>query len=148
LFQDIYSFKKERGDNGALNNIITVIQKDPTTQHLDLQERLDHAGKLFLAALDRFNICRDALPSFGDEKTNRQVSAFADGLMDWNLGNIEWSMVNKRYKVFVDDNDRRENILRLEDRWSMSVTFRLLLLFIGILLTCVSFMILQSEPRV
>jgi hypothetical protein len=48
----------------------------------------------------------------------------------------------------VDDNDRRENILRLEDRWSMSVTFRLLLLFIGILLTCVSFMILQSEPRV
>ncbi|KAG2128092.1 isoprenoid synthase domain-containing protein [Suillus cothurnatus] len=128
----IYSFKKERDDNGALNNIITVMQMDPATQHLDLQERFDHAGKLFHVALDRFNICRDALPSFGDEETNRQVAVFADGLMDWIVGSIEWSEVTKRYKVFVDDNDRRENILRLEDRWSMSVIFQLLLLFIGI----------------
>lgn len=82
LFQDIYSFKKERGDNGALNNIITVIHKDPTTQYLDLQERFNHAGKLFHVALDRFSTCRDALPSFDDEETNRQVAAFSDGLMD------------------------------------------------------------------
>jgi hypothetical protein len=145
LFQGIYSFKKERDDNGALNNIITVMQMDPATQHLDLQERFDHAGKLFHVALDRFNICRDALPSFGDEETNRQVAVFADGLMDWIVGSIEWSEVTKRYKVFVDDNDRRENILRLEDRWSMSVIFQLLLLFIGILLTCISFVIMQCS---
>ncbi|KAG1750714.1 isoprenoid synthase domain-containing protein [Suillus lakei] len=145
IANDIYSFKKERDDNGALNNIITVFQKDPTTQHLDLQERFDHAGKLFQAALNRFNTCRDALPSFGDEERNRQVAAFADGLMDWILGSIEWSMVNQRYKVFVNDDDRRENVLRLDDRWSMSAMFQLrVLLFMGILLTCISFVIMET----
>ncbi|KAG1842003.1 isoprenoid synthase domain-containing protein [Suillus subalutaceus] len=89
IANDIYSFKKERGDNGALNNIIVAIQKDPTTQHLDLQKRFDHAGKLFHAALNRFNTCRDALPSFDDEEINRQVAAFVDGLIDWILGKVE-----------------------------------------------------------
>ncbi|KAG1754774.1 isoprenoid synthase domain-containing protein [Suillus paluster] len=138
LANDIYSFKKERGDNGALNNIITVIQKDPTTQHLDLQDRFDHAGKLFQVALDRFNACRDALPSFGDEGGDKQVAAFADGLVDWIRGSIEWSMVNHRYRVFVNDDDRRENILRLDDRWSMSAVFQLLLLFTSIVVACIS----------
>lgn len=128
-FQDIYSFKKELGDNGALNNIITVIEKDPTTQHLDLQGRLHHAGRIFQAALDRFSACRDGLPSFGDGETDRQVAAFADGLVDWVLGSIEWSMVNQRYHVFVNDDDRRKNIIRLDDSWFMSARFRLLLLF-------------------
>ncbi|OAX32838.1 terpenoid synthase [Rhizopogon vinicolor AM-OR11-026] len=142
LANDIYSFKKELGDNGALNNIITVIQKDPNTQHLDLQERIDHAGKLFQAAMDRFNACRDALPSFGDEETDRQVAAFADGLVDWVLGSIEWSIANHRYRVFVDDDDRKNNILRLDDRWFMSGKFKLLLLLISIVFTMILFLIL------
>jgi len=114
-----------------LNNIITVIQNDPTTQHLDLQEAIYHAGSLFQAALNRFNTCRDSLPGFDDE-TDRQVAAFADGLVDFMSGNIEWSLVNQRYKVFANDDDRRNNILRLDGRWSKFVSrmfeFRILLL--------------------
>lgn len=132
MLQDIYSFKKELAANGAPNNIITVIQKDPTTQHLDLQGRFDHAGTLFQAALDRFNTCRVALPSFDDEETDRQVAVFADGLVDWVSGNIEWSIVIDRYKVFMNDDDRRNHILRLDDRLFMSGRLKLLLLFISI----------------
>jgi len=141
IANDIYSFKKELGDNGALNNIITVIEKDPTTQHLDLQGRLHHAGRIFQAALDRFSACRDGLPSFGDGETDRQVAAFADGLVDWVLGSIEWSMVNQRYYVFLNDDDRRKNIIRLDDPWFMSARFRLLLLFsTGIVISYVLFL--------
>jgi len=143
LLQDIYSFKKELADIGALNNIITVIQKDPTTQHLDLQGRFDHAGNLFKAALDRFNACRDALPGFGDDETDRQVASFADGLVDWVLGNIEWSIVNHRYNVFGNDDDRRNHVLRLDDRWLMSGRFTLLLLLIlSIAITYISFLMM------
>lgn len=107
--------KKEFDDDGAINNIITVIQKDPTTQHLDFQGRIDHAGELFQVALDRFNACRCTLPGFGNEETDRQVAAFADGLVDWVSGNIEWSIINHRYNVFMNEDDRRDNILRLKD---------------------------------
>jgi len=117
---------------------MTVIQKDPITRHLDLQDRFHHAGRLFQAALDRFNVCKNALPSFGDEETDRQVAAFADGLVDWVLGSIEWSIVNHRYNVFVSDDDRTRHILRLDDRWFMSKRFRLLFFFVSsVLVTCI-----------
>ncbi|KAF9246417.1 isoprenoid synthase domain-containing protein [Melanogaster broomeanus] len=112
IANDIYSFKKELGDNGALNNILTVIQKDPVTAHLDLQERMDYCGQLFKAALDRFQACRSHLPSFGDADLDRQVSAYTDGVVDWVTGNIQWSIVVRRYRVFVNEADKENNILR------------------------------------
>ncbi|KAG6334768.1 hypothetical protein ID866_4320 [Astraeus odoratus] len=115
IANDIYSFKKEQGDNGALNNIITVIQKDPDTCHLDLQGSIDYAGDLFKEVLDRFHSCRQRLPSV-DNDMDRYLSAYADGLIDWMIGNIEWSMVNRRYKAFCNDSDRRINVVRLDSR--------------------------------
>jgi hypothetical protein len=113
IVNDVYSFKKEYGDNGALNNLLTVMQKDPMTGHLDLQERLDHTEKLFTVALDRFHTCRKKLPSFNRD-LDQHVAAYADGLIDWVTGNIEWSAVNHRYKTFLDDRDRMNNTMRLE----------------------------------
>lgn len=133
IANDIYSFKKEQGDNGALNNIITVIQKDPDTRHLDLQGRIDYAGHLFKVALDNFESCRRRLPSI-DSDMDKYLSAYADGLTDWAIGNIEWSLVNCRYKVFCNDSDRRSNVVRLKQRYipplSPLLCFILLVVFI------------------
>lgn len=89
------------------------MQKDLMTGHLDLQERLDHTEKLFTVALDRFHACRKKLPSFNRD-LDHHVAAYADGLIDWVTGNIEWSAVNHRYKTFLDDRDRKNNTMRLE----------------------------------
>ncbi|KAI6131966.1 isoprenoid synthase domain-containing protein [Pisolithus croceorrhizus] len=118
IANDIYSFKKEQGDNGALNNIITVILKDPDTSHLDLQGSINYAGELFKAALDEFTAYRSKIPPF-DSDMNKYLSDYADGLIDWVIGNIEWSIVNNRYKVFCSDSDRRSNIMRLGNRYNL-----------------------------
>lgn len=89
------------------------MQKDPVTDHMDLQERLDHTKKLFVAALDRFHVCRENLPSI-NEDMDQQVSAYADGLIDWVVGNIQWSSVNHRYNTFLNDRDRKSNIMKLD----------------------------------
>ncbi|KAG2156379.1 isoprenoid synthase domain-containing protein [Suillus clintonianus] len=141
ISNDLHSFKKELSEDGALNNIITIMNTDPTTRHLDLQERFDHAGKLFQGALDRFKACRDELPGFDDKEIDNQVAAYADGLVDWVVGGMEWSSITPRYRVFANDADRRNNILRLDDRWFMSVTFQFLLI-IGIVVACITFVTL------
>ncbi|EGO21839.1 putative terpene cyclase [Serpula lacrymans var. lacrymans S7.9] len=112
IANDIYSYKKEVGDNGALNNIITVIVKDPETKHLDAQGSIDHAGKIFQSAVARFHKYRSMLPSFGEEM-DRQVQDYVDGLIDWSVGNIEWSMVNHRYNTFDDEQSRRSGVMRM-----------------------------------
>ncbi|KAG9318589.1 isoprenoid synthase domain-containing protein [Chiua virens] len=113
IVNDVYSFKKERGDNGGLNNLLIVMQKDPVTDHLDLQQRLDFTEKLFKAALDRFYACKKTLPSYNRD-LDQHLAAYADGLIDWIAGNIQWSAVNHRYNTFVDDQDRKNHIMRLE----------------------------------
>jgi hypothetical protein len=97
---------------------------------------------LFRAAMDRFNTCRETLPCFGDEETDRQVAAFADGLVDWILGSIEWSIANRRYHVFSNDDDRKNHILRLDDRWFMSGKFKLILILITVVMVYISFLIM------
>jgi len=133
FIQDVYSFKKEYGDNGALNNLLTVLEKDPMTSHLDLQGRLDHAEKLFAAALDRFHACRKNMPSF-DQDMDQQVAAYADGLIDWAIGNIEWSCVNHRYNTFLDDKDRKNGIMRVELNSLRRKLQRFLLIFCVVLI--------------
>ncbi|KAG6376252.1 isoprenoid synthase domain-containing protein [Boletus reticuloceps] len=113
IVNDVYSFKKEYGDNGALNNLLTVMEKDLMASHMDLQTRLDHTEKLFTAALDRFHACRKELPSFNAD-LDRHVAAYADGLIDWIAGNIEWSSLNHRYKTFLNGEDRKNCIMKIE----------------------------------
>lgn len=105
------------------------MQKDLMTGHLDLQERLDHTKKLFTAALDRFHTYREKLPSFNRD-LDQQVAAYADGLIDWVAGNIEWSAVNHRYKTFLDDEDRKTNTMRLELNSLRRKLQRFLLMFL------------------
>ncbi|KAH0825959.1 isoprenoid synthase domain-containing protein [Lanmaoa asiatica] len=112
IVNDIHSFKKEYDADGAFSNLLTVIQKDPETAHLDFQGRLDYAEKLLKAALDRFQACRRDLPSFGPEM-DQYLAVYADGLLDWAIGNLQWSRVTSRYNRFTNDEDRRNNIVRL-----------------------------------
>ncbi|KAH0825949.1 isoprenoid synthase domain-containing protein [Lanmaoa asiatica] len=112
ISNDVHSFKKEYGVDGAFSNLLTVIQKDPETAHLDFQGRLDYAEELFKAALDRFQACRQELPSLGPEM-DQYLTVYADGLIDWAIGNLQWSRVTSRYNRFTNDEDRRNNIVRL-----------------------------------
>ncbi|KAH0825979.1 isoprenoid synthase domain-containing protein [Lanmaoa asiatica] len=112
FIQDIYSFKKEYAFDGAFVNLLTVMQNDPETAHLDFQGRLDYAEKLFKAALERFQACRQELPSFGPEM-DQYLALYTDGLIDMVIGNLQWSLVNGRYNTFTSDEDRRNNVMRL-----------------------------------
>jgi len=112
ISNDIHSFKKEYSFDSAFNNLLTVIQKDPETAHLDFQERLDYAEKLFKAAVDRFHACRRELPSFNPE-IDQYLNLYGDGLIDLAAGNLQWSRVCRRYRTFMNDEDRRDNIMRL-----------------------------------
>ncbi|KAH7889591.1 isoprenoid synthase domain-containing protein [Phlebopus sp. FC_14] len=136
IANDIYSFKKELGDNGALNNLLTIIHKDPTTNHLDLQERIDCAGKLFKSSLNRFHAGRRTLPLFQDEFLNQQISAYADGLLDWIVGNIEWSIINHRYNTFASELERKNNLMRLNrsPRWLSILYFPVLSVLVIVML--------------
>ncbi|KIJ16522.1 hypothetical protein PAXINDRAFT_176239 [Paxillus involutus ATCC 200175] len=116
IANDIYSFKKDYAHNRALDNLLTVTLSDPTIDCLDLQARICYAAKLFRAALDRFHACRENLPSFDDADLDRQVSSYADGLIDCVVGNIEWCAVTRRYNTFINETDRKNNIMRLHSR--------------------------------
>ena len=111
--QDVYSFKKEHyGFDGTFSNLLTFLQRDPETAHLDFQERLDYAERLFKATVDRFHACKRELPSFNPE-IDQYLNLYVDGLIDLAVGNAQWSRVTRRYRTFTNDEDRRNNIMRL-----------------------------------
>lgn len=88
------------------------MEKDPETAYLDFQERLDYAETLFKAALERFHTCRRELPSF-DPEIDQYLTSYADGLIDLLTGSLQWSRVNHRYNTFMNDEDRKNNVMRL-----------------------------------
>ena len=107
------------------------------TGRMDLQERLNHTQKMFTAALDRFHACREELPSINPD-LDQQVAAYADGLIDWVAGNIQWSSVNHRYKTFLDDEDRKNNIMRLDlDSPRRKLQRFLLIFFVALIISLV-----------
>ncbi|KAF8843483.1 terpenoid synthase [Paxillus ammoniavirescens] len=134
IANDIYSFKKDYSHNRALKNLLTVILSDPTIACLDLQARICYAAKLFQVALDRFHACRENLPSFDDADLDRQVSSYADGLVDCVVGNIEWGAVTRRYNTFINETDRKNNIMRLHSR-RHPISRRLVLILFFIVLS-------------
>lgn len=115
--QDIYSYKKEHAAHAAQHNIITVAMQDPASGIApgDLQGSMDYAGAQFAAAFARFEQCTRLLSTFGqsDSKLRRKVDQYAACLMDLVLGNIEWSLVSRRYFVFEDEESRQKGIVRL-----------------------------------
>ncbi|KAG9313619.1 isoprenoid synthase domain-containing protein [Chiua virens] len=107
IVNDVYSFKQEFRENGALNNLLTVVQRDPEFNGLDLQ-RLDHAEKLFREALERFNISKNNPPPL-EQEMEQQVATYANGLIDWVVGNLHWSPVTRRYDVFMNEEDGKQS---------------------------------------
>jgi len=47
-------------------------------------------------AYARFTENKKKLPSW-DEKTDKDVAVYVDGLMDWMVGNVHWSYKSERY---------------------------------------------------
>ncbi|EIW77648.1 terpenoid synthase [Coniophora puteana RWD-64-598 SS2] len=116
IANDIYSYKKELDDNGALNNIVTVMTRDPLTASLPLQARFNHAASLFHHALKRFEDARSAISLAKgkyDAKTYDMLQRYGEGLVDWIVGNIEWSIINHRYCVYDSERDRQGRVMRL-----------------------------------
>lgn len=118
------------------------MQKDPMTAHLNLQERFDHTEKLFTAALDRFHAYKEQLPSFNGD-LDQHLAAYADGLIDWIVGNIEWSSVNHRYKTFLNDGDRKNNTMRLQlDGHGRKLQRLLLIFFVALIMSVLVYLLL------
>lgn len=111
-------------------------------EHMELQERLDHTQKLFTSALDRFNACRKQAPSVNRE-LEQQLTAYADGLTDWLAGNIQWSSVNHRYNTFLDEKDRKNNIMRLDlDSPHRKLQRFLLIFFVALIVSLCVYLLL------
>ncbi|KAG9317937.1 isoprenoid synthase domain-containing protein [Chiua virens] len=115
---DIYSFKAEYSVDGAVNNSLTAMQTDPATRGLDLQGRLDYVEKLFREALERFSTSKKNLPGVG-QGLDQQLAIYADSMMDFVVGNLEWSAITPRYRVFMNDEDKKNMILRLDSALSL-----------------------------
>ncbi|KAI0828590.1 terpenoid synthase [Trametes gibbosa] len=89
---DIFSYNVEQA-NGDTHNMIVVVQ---TQEQLDLQSAIDYVSALCLGCITRFQILRDALPSWGHVIDN-QLATYVDGLGDWMIGNLVWSFETERY---------------------------------------------------
>ncbi|KAH7906655.1 isoprenoid synthase domain-containing protein [Hygrophoropsis aurantiaca] len=111
IANDLYSYKKELAEeNGAPHNLLTVLmQQDP---QLDLQGAIDCVGQLFESTLARFKACRTSLPLV-DKETDKMLAVYADMMVDMFAGNVEWSLVTPRYRLFDCEEHRQKGIMVL-----------------------------------
>ncbi|KAH7884963.1 isoprenoid synthase domain-containing protein [Phlebopus sp. FC_14] len=92
LSNDLYSYKKELISNGAPENILTVMLRDPQLQINDLQTAIDRVAIMFDAALAQLEKSRTEMGS-GDPV----VTEYFEGMFDFLVGNIEWCLSCPRY---------------------------------------------------
>ncbi|KAH7906681.1 isoprenoid synthase domain-containing protein [Hygrophoropsis aurantiaca] len=112
IAKDIYSYKKKLADNGAHQNLLTVLMQDPKWGDLDLQGAIDCAGQLFESAVARFKECRANLPSI-DEETDMMLSTYADVMVDTFAGHVEWCLICPHHSVFENEESRQKGLLSL-----------------------------------
>ena len=73
--------------------MIVVVQHQ---EKLELQEAIDYVGDLCFQCIDRYEMLRAELPSWGPE-IDEQVRVYVEGLGDWMIGNLVWSFETERY---------------------------------------------------
>ena len=64
---------------------------------MKLQEAVDSVGKLCKNTIDAFVLNIERIPDFGDERVNREVKLYVQGLQDWIVGSLHWSFETERY---------------------------------------------------
>jgi len=111
MANDLYSYKKEYEDNDVQHNFLTVLMELPTSPAADLQGAINEAATLFESSLERFNNARSAIAARGSDIAPA-LERYAQGIVDLFVGNIEWSLVIPRYRVFDNEADREKRIMR------------------------------------
>jgi len=64
---------------------------------MNLQEAVDKVGELCKNTIDAFISNLERIPDFEDERVNREVKLYAQGLQDWIVGSLHWSFETERY---------------------------------------------------
>ena len=62
-----------------------------------LQEAVDHVGEMCRETIQTFVENQKRIPSFGDEKLDKDVAGYVEGLQNWIVGSLHWSFMTKRY---------------------------------------------------
>ncbi|KAJ8502575.1 hypothetical protein ONZ45_g11629 [Pleurotus djamor] len=101
LANDIYSYKKELIANAAQHNVISVIMSDPSVRSSDLQGAFDYAAGVFKASRQKFDALLTELHTTDMWFAHREdLQKYADNMMHWAVGNVSWSVITPRYRVF------------------------------------------------
>jgi len=64
---------------------------------MNLQEAVDKVGELCRNTINAFISNLERIPDFGDERVNREVKLYVQGLQDWIVGSLHWSFETERY---------------------------------------------------
>lgn len=64
---------------------------------MNLQEAVDKVGELCKSTIDAFISNIERIPDFEDERVNREVKLYVQGLQDWIVGSLHWSFETERY---------------------------------------------------
>nr|GAT46221.1 predicted protein [Mycena chlorophos] len=109
LANDVYSYRKEYLEDGAKHNFVTVAMHDPGTgiKPGEIQAAIDYTVERFKATLSRLEELKRTLPSLDTPGLGPELERYAELMMDSVAGNIEWSVVCKRYALFEDDDARK-----------------------------------------
>jgi germacradienol/geosmin synthase len=100
LSNDIFSYAREIGDEGEINNSVLVVER---FLGCDAQHAVKAVNDLVTARLRQFeDTVTIALPELFDElcldaHTRRKVMKYIAGLQDWMAGALHWHMRSSRY---------------------------------------------------
>ncbi|KAF9256079.1 terpenoid synthase [Marasmius fiardii PR-910] len=89
---DIYSYNIEQS-KALTHNIVTVVMNE---FGFDLHTAVEYVEGLFKQSLAEFHSNQAQLPSWGPE-IDHEVNIYVQGLQDWIIGSIHWSLASERY---------------------------------------------------
>lgn len=79
--QDLFSFNVEQSRHDNFNMVAVVMQE----KGYSLQEAVDFVGDLCKKTIERFDLEKKNLPSWGPDR-DREVAMYVDGLQNWIVG--------------------------------------------------------------
>jgi hypothetical protein len=102
-------------------NMVTVVMHQ---DNLDVQAAVDFVWAKCKDAHERFTENKKKLPSW-DEKTDKDVAVYIDGLMDWMVGNIYWSYQTERYFGKSGSEVRETRVVKVLPKCKMAAASKL-----------------------
>lgn len=81
--------------------------------NMTLQQAVDQVGELCRQTIDTFAENLKRIPSFGDEKLDKDVQTYVDGLRYWISGSLHWSFKTERYFGKDGEQVKKTRIIKL-----------------------------------